>query len=323
MLKELDQYEHLGSPKFFSELFIQLNGATEPWTREHVKGYFYNRIIDSVTVFDGCIPLAEAIGAVIISDDGAISLNPSLVPALINDRYLSNKFLEMLLVSLREDEIFHEIFCSKNISYDIIYKLIQVDKAAFKFRHSGFRQLLVDFAFLYPHPDRNIKRYIINSKYKKFFDREVMPEIKRRKMGVDQLELLLERKQIHGEEAEAYALEYEKRRLSSHANLGRIEIISGYDVAAGYDIVSYEDLASTEIDRFIEVKSFAGVPSFHWSRNEMDVAKVKGDTYFLYLVDRIQMKNPSYTPLIIQNPHLEITDQEWVKVVDSYTVVKK
>ena len=323
MLKELDKYEHLGSPKFFSELFNRLNRAEEPWTREHVKGYFYNRVIDSVTVFDGCVPLAEAIGAVVISDNGTLSLNSSLVPALINDRYLSNKFLEMLLIALREDEIFHEIFCSKNISYDIIYKLVQVDKAAFKFRHSGFRQLLVEFTFLYPHPDRNIKKYIINSKYKKFFDREVMPEIKRRKIGIDQLESLLERKQIYGEEAEAFVLEHEKKRLSSHANLGRVEIISGYDVAAGYDIVSYEDLSSTEIDRFIEVKSFAGTPSFHWSRNEMDVAKIKGDRYFLYLVDRSQMRNPNYTPMIIQNPYLEIRDEEWTKIVDSYTVIKK
>ncbi len=323
MLKELDQYEHLGTPTFFSELFNQLNSAEHAWKREHVKGYFYNRVINHGSVFDGCLPFAEAIGAVEVRSDGSIFLNPMLVPALINERYLSNKMLEMLLVSLKEDEIFHEIFCSKNISYDFIYRLIQIDRSAFRFRYANFRQLLVDFNFLYAHPDRNIKKYIVNSKYKKLFDREITPEIKRRKVGIDQLELLLERKQIYGEEAETFALEYEKRRLSSHANLGSIEIISTYDVAAGYDIVSYEDLSSTEIDRFIEVKSFAGTPGFHWSRNEMDVAKLKGDRYFLYLVNRDQMKTEGYSPLIIQNPYLKITDQEWTKIVDSCTVIKK
>jgi hypothetical protein len=323
MLKELDQYEHLGTPTFFSELFNQLNSAELPWKREHARGYFYNRVINHGSVFDGCLPFAEAIGAVEVHDDGSISLNPVLLPTLINERYLSNKILEMLLVALKDDEVFHEIFSSKNISYDFIYKLIQIDRSAFRFRYANFRQLLVDFNFLYAHPDKNIKKYIVNSKYKKLFDREITPEIRRRKIGIDQLELLLERKQIYGEEAETFVLEYEKKRIASHPTLSRIEIISTYDVAAGYDIVSYEALSSTEIDRFIEVKSFADTPAFHWSRNEMDTAKLKGDKYFLYLVDRNKIKTPNYIPLMIQNPYLQVNDREWTKIIDSYTIIKK
>jgi hypothetical protein len=323
MLKELSKYEYLGSPKFFSELFNQLNSATEPWTSSHVRSYFYNRTIDNVGVFDGCIPLAQSIGAIQISEQGIISLNPSLAAALATERYLSNKLLEMLLMVVKDDEIFHEIFCSENISYDIIYKLIQIDKSAFKFRYSNFSQLLFDFGFLFEHPDKNIKRYIIHSRYKQLFDREVMPEIKRRKMGTDQLKALLERKQIYGDEAEKFVLLYEKKRLSAHPNYDLIEIISEYDVEAGYDIVSYENMSSSELDRFIEVKSFAGIPNFYWSYNEMVKARIKGDMYFLYLVDRNQMKNSGYTPIIIQNPHLKITDQEWIRIVDTYKISKR
>ena len=323
MLKELNKYEYFGSPRYFSELFLQLNSAQEPWTVEHVKGYFYNRVIDDVSIFDGCIPFAEAIGAIVINGEGIISLNPSLISALVNEQYLSNKLLEMLLIALKEDEEFYEIFSPQNISYDIIYKLIQIDKSAFKFRYSGFRKLLIDFSFLFPHPDENIKKIIINSKYKKLFDREAMPGIKRRKFGIEQLESLLEKKQIYGEEAEKFVLEHEKKRLSTHPHLDSVEIISEYDVSAGYDITSFEDINSLEIDCFIEVKSFAGVPSFHWSRNEMAVARIKSDRYYLYLVDRNQMKNIGYVPMIIQNPHLTIADYEWTRVADSYLITKK
>lgn len=324
MLKELNQYENLGTPKFFSELFNQLHNAEKPWREEHVKGYFYNRIIENVSVFDGCLPLAKLVGAVLVGNDGNISLNQSLIPALINERFLANKILSMLLSVLKDDEIFHEIFCSKNMSFDIIYKRIQIDGSAFRFRYANFRRLLVDFNFLYPHPDVHIKKYIINPKYKKLFDQEVMPEIKKRKMGIDQLELLLERNQIHGDEAEDFVLEYEKRRLAGHAQLGNIEKVSVYDVAAGYDIISYENISSLEIDRFIEVKSFSQSPSFHWSRNEMDVARIRRNKYFLYLIDRDKMNDIGYIPMIIQNPYENImNDRGWVKRVEDYFIFQK
>lgn len=324
MLKELNQYENLGSPKFFSELFFQLNAAEQPWKEEHVKGYFHNKIVDNVSIFDGCLPLAIAIGAITINAKGHILLNESLIPTLVNERPLSNKILGMILFVLKEDEIFHEIFCSKNMSFDIIYKRIQIDRSAFPFRYSNFRRLLIDFNFLYPHPDTHVKKYIINSKYKKLFDQEIMPEIKKRKLGIDQLELLLARNQINGEEAEIFALAYEQKRLSIHPKLSNVEIISYYDVMAGYDIISYNNPSSVEVDRFIEVKSFSLSPSFHWSRNEMDVARLRRDKYFLYLVDRDKMNESAYVPIIIQDPYNRIMNSKaWTKRVDSYYIFKK
>lgn len=323
MLEELNQYESLGTPEFFCELFNQIKNAKSSWTPAHVRGYFYNKIINGHSIFDGCMPLAEAIEAVKINNSGEISLNPFLISALVNEKYLANKLLEMVLIAARKDDIFHEIFCSKNISYDIIYRLIQIDNAAFRFRYANFRRLLIDFSFLYPHPDQNIKKYIINSKYKKLFDREILPEIKRRKLNVEELEKLLEKQKKYGEDAEKFILDYEKKRLKSHTKINNIQMISIYDVSAGYDIVSFNDLLSREIDRFIEVKSFSGVPNFHWSRNEIDVARIKKDKYFLYLVDREQMNNPEYEPITIQDPHDKILDgHDWTKSIDSYSIRK-
>ncbi len=324
MLKELNQYENLGTPKFFYELFQQLSCVSRQWTKNNIEEYFYNRIIDGRAVFDGCLVLAEAVGAVIIDQEGFVSLNPLLQTSLVNENYLSNKLLEMIIVAVKNDDIFYEIFCSEHISYDIIYRLIQVDNTAFSFRYANFRQLLVSFTFLYPHPDHNIKKFLINSRYKKLFDKELMTEIRKRKIGIDELEKTLEQKLIYGREAEAFVLKYEKTRLSAHPYVGNIEIISDYDVAAGYDVVSYENNSSVEYDMFIEVKSFVGVPNFHWSRNEIDVARIKKNSYFLYLVDRDKITDKEYIPMIISNPYKEIIEDTsvWDKRVDSYFITQ-
>jgi len=272
-------------------------------------------------IFDGCMPLAQSIGAVTIDTEGYISLNPSLIPTLVNENFLSNKMLGMLVLSLKDDEVFHKIFCSKNMSFDIIYKSIQIDVSAFRFRHANFRRLLFDFNLLHPHPDRHIRKYVINAKFKKFFDKEILPEIRRRKLGIEELKQLLERNSLYGEEAEKFVLSYEKKRLAGHSHLSNVEIISSYDVAAGYDIASYESDTSTEIDRFIEVKSFSSSLSFHWSRNEIDIARLRRDKYFLYLVDRNRMQDMNYEPMMIRNPFIDVmNNDEWQKVADSFSI---
>src|SRR5688500_15368761 len=103
MLEELNRYENLGTPKFFIELFGQLNTATTPWTRINVQTYFYNRIVDGDYVFDGCLPLAEAIGAIQINEDGIITISAPVIRSLVSEKYLSNKLLEMIVVATKED----------------------------------------------------------------------------------------------------------------------------------------------------------------------------------------------------------------------------
>jgi len=324
MLEELSKYENLGTPKFFCELFTQLKNAKQRWKKDNVMSYFYNRIIDEQTIFDGCLPIAEAIGAVSIDKDGLITLNTSLEASLVNEKYLSGKLLGMILQSFNKDEVFNEIFYSGSVSHDPVYKLIQIENSAFRFRYACFRKLLVDFELLYPHPDVNIRKLIVNPKFKKLFDSQVILEIKRRRIGIGELEKSLEQKQIYGAEAEVYVLAFEQKRLATHSGFENIERISEYDVGAGYDIVSFDKLESDELDRFIEVKSFSGTPSFHWSRNEIDVARFKKGQYFIYLVDRDKMNEVDYIPTIIQNPYERVLadDNEWNKVVDSYFIVK-
>ena len=56
------------------------------------------------------------------------------------------------------------------------------------------------------------------------------------------------------------------------------------------------------IDKLIEVKSYENIVNFYWSNNEMEVAKKEQDNYFLCLVDRNEISNSGYDPIMIQNP---------------------
>jgi len=324
MLNELSRYENLGTPGYFYELFTLMRDTAESWNREAVQAHFHNRIVDNVAVFDGCLPMAEAVGAISVDAGGRILINPSLVESLVNVGYFTNRMLVMVVEAAKKDDVFQGIFCAENISYDIVYRTVQMENSAFQFRYGNFRRLLVSFEFLSPHPDRNINKLIVAKKHMRLFDLQLLPEIKKRKIGITELEKMLAQRQLYGKDAEEYVLHFERNRLASHPNLGKVEIISDYDVSAGFDVVSFDSVGSQEHDRFIEVKSFIGRPGFHWSRNEIDVARIKKERYYLYLVDRDKMKRPDYAPLIIQNPHEAIIENAsgWDRRIEGYYVTQ-
>lgn len=301
MLKELSKYENLGTPSFLFELLKTIsNNPDEVWYLESILSFFRNRVIDDRRIFDGCLPLLNAIGVVSINFEEKVLVEEKFILYLESEHLMIDKLTERLMIALNSDSVFHDIFCSEFISYDVIYRLIQIDNAAFPLKYSNFKQLLIDFNILQEHPTRRINKYIINSRYKKVFDKMVLPEIKKRKIGIEELQKSLEQNQIHGEEAEKFVLKFEENRLNGEKE---IDWVAEYSASDGYDIASYETTDSIVHDRFIEVKSFIGEPYFFWSRNEMDIARIKRSSYFLYLVDRSKISLPGYSPIIIQDPH--------------------
>ncbi len=111
-----------------------------------------------------------------------------------------------------------------------------------------------------------------------------------------------------GEKGEQFVIEYEKKRLANHQEVHRIQSIARIDYNAGYDIMSFQSPDSIEYDRFIEVKTYRKTPYFYWSINQRTMAKMKGQSYFLYIVDMDKIHEADYTPIIIQNPI------EWFRV---------
>lgn len=320
MLKELKHYENLGTPKLFWELLTNLNNTGNKWTIKNVEQYFYNRIIDGCIVFDGCIPLLLAI-KVITNINNKIVIDDSFRKYLIDENYLRSKLIERLLSILNGDDDFHEIFCSENISYDIIYQSIQINNSSFRFEFASFKRLLLSFGFLQIHPDKKINKLIINAKYRKLFDMNILPEIKKRKLGLDELKKQLLQKQIYGEQAEKFVMDFEIQRLG---NIKEPEQVSLYWPNAGYDISSFMDTNAATSNRFIEVKSFVGSPNFFWSRKEIDVARIKKGSYYLYLVDRNRINEPNYCPNIIKNPYEAVlkNKSQWSQQIEKYFITE-
>jgi len=308
MLKDLRIFDNLGTPQYFFELFNSLKSNEETiCTKRDLEQLFYNRNINGRSVFDGCLDLALTIGLLTINEIGIVSLNRVFADFLFSEKQMCDRFVEHLFLILRDDDDFQNIFSSKNISYDIIYHSIQITYSAFGLKYANFKQLLIDFDVIKIHPTVEIKKFIINSRYKKLFDKTILPEIKKRKVGIEEFQITLEQKQIYGEEAEKFVLRFEFNRLNGNK---QIDWVAEYSVNDGYDIASFNAEESITNDRFIEVKSFSGQPYFFWSRNEIDIARIKKKEYYLYLVDRDKINDIEYIPTIIQNPYTEVLMNE-------------
>lgn len=128
----------------------------------------------------------------------------------------------------------------------------------------------------------------------------------RRAKSVEKLASELEAQARLGEAAEEWVLQYERQRLSEHPLKNQVRRVSIDDVSAGYDILSFASPASLRHDLFIEVKSYGTTKRFHWSRNEIAVAREFGECYALYLIDRNQCDVPNYKPQIILGPTPEM-----------------
>ena len=321
MLNDLRKYDCLGTPNYFFELFTILkSNPTSNWKRSDLEKLFYNRVIDNRPIIDGGIELAVRINA-IQQTESFFQLNTEFETHINSVTQMVDRFNQFLFRSLKNDSDFLNIFSSKHLSHDVIYKSLQLNNSAFGFKYSNFKQLLLDFKMISEHPTPEFRSYIINQRYKKLFDKSVLPEIKKRKIGIEEFRKSMEQQQIYGEEAEKFVIEYETERLK---NKKEIDWVAEYIVNEGYDIASYNEIEDEQPNRFIEVKSYDGPKGyFYWSRNEYQVAKLKGGNYWIYLVNRSKMKNEGYEPEKYQDPFNTILGDhniDWIEEVDKYKI---
>lgn len=315
MLNDLRKYINLGTPNYFFQLLKTVETSESNWSLNDLNELFFNRIIDGNDIFDGCIDLAVKINVLKVENENYI-INEQFLDSLNSVNQMKEKFIQFLFFSLKEEESFHNIFQSQYLSYDVINKSFQISNSAFGFKFSNFKQLLIDFEAITSHPKIEFSSFILNSRFKKLFDKTILPEIKKRKIGIDEFKKSIEKQQIYGEEAEKFVLAFEMKRLGNK----QIEWVAEYIVNEGYDIASYNEKDDEEYNRFIEVKSYDGkTPYFFWSRNEVDVAKRKSDNYWIYLVNRVEMNKENYKPIMKQNPIKNIMkDEKWDKQIEKY-----
>ena len=124
--------------------------------------------------------------------------------------------------------------------------------------------------------------------------------------GIDDLS---RRRKDVGDAGETMAIDYEIKRLKDIKRddlSDMVKQVSLVDPSVGYDITSFDGHGSDGSlhDRFIEVKSTTGTtPKFFWSRNEIKVARKRGDRYWIYLWTGVE---GSAVLRMIQNPYREL-----------------
>lgn len=273
--------------------------------------------------FDNLIILLAWINLIRISKNKIeLLIDKNLV--INSDNMISNLFFNNLFKEMNNTNLLIEFFNSDNIKYQAFEEIVTINNNLIYFKFSQFRNLLIDLEFLVK--DNIIDNYfLINNYYKKWFIEEVIPLIDNqmisKKMSLSNLKKKQKQKELLGLEAEKFVFSFERKRLSNHVRFNDIKIISEDRSNAGYDIQSFNNDESIIFDRFIEVKSFDNFPNFFWSNNEVKVADQKQNNYFLYLVDRSKISQNNYTPLIIQNPYINVLlNDNWTKEVDKWFV---
>ena len=199
------------------------------------------------------------------------------------------------------------------VSFNEANMLFSLPKGAFSFDSAIFRNMLITLGYL---TLKNGVYYVEPADSNNFAEKIVE---RRKKVSIEQLRKSIEREQEIGDAGEEFVVHLEKNRLCAE-KARMVMRISQVDVGAGYDIVSVQDDNSTGIDRFIEVKTYVGQKHFHWSANEISVAKLRRNLYYLCLVDYNRIDEPGYEPEFIQNPYEEVYDSPaWLREPDSFT----
>lgn len=188
---------------------------------------------------------------------------------------------------------------TEHLKYNEVKDAFQIPMYAFSMECSVYRNLLITFGALVPEGTI----FTVNECFELDFSRHVS---RKRSISQEQLLVKLEKERIIGEEGEEFVMAYEKRRcpftLQQQRKIKQISII---DASAGFDIISLNDEIS-QTKRYIEVKTYSGNAHFYWSSNEIEAAKLRGDKYYLYLVDYSQIEKNDYSPTIIQNPYFNV-----------------
>ena len=243
----------------------------------------------------------------------SISVSPALT-SLTDDKLALNNHLILATV---EKLFAEEIMNSTMFSYDVVQSRYSFRNELLPLSLSGIRNMLISQGFLIPVRDNQTAIFFIAPVYEKIIAKHCKD--KRKQFSLAVLKKQLEDNDIAGEKAEQFVLSFEKRRIG-HPLCERIKQISEIDVSAGYDIVSFNSCQSQSLDRFIEVKALSS-SGFYWSKNEYAIAKLKGEQYYLYLVELSRINEQGYIPQIIQNPACTIMrNDEWFVEVQSYHI---
>jgi len=328
MLEELLKYDSLGSKDELLFLLFEALPLSKDQKISDLRDYCISNHFSIGRSFDGILKLLEFMAFIKISGE-RVSVNEDLFDTSSINHYVSYfeqcEFAEFLFSSLNRANVIADFIKPDALKRDVSKGLFYVKDSLIPVRFFGLRNLLISVGVL--GRDANLKSgdLYVKSNCSEFFEKLVvgsLAEVNRfpkRRSSLSNLKSQLARQEKLGKDAEIFVICFEQSRLQGHPSFDKIKRISDDYVNAGFDIESYNDTASVFVDRFIEVKSFSDKVEFHWSQNEVEVAKDLEQEYFLYLVDRSKMLQSDYAPMIFRNPYQMIYENEfWVREPESW-----
>jgi hypothetical protein len=325
MLKELKDYNNFASPQEIKYLLANLITKSRSLQLLDLKKICSDYSIDFAFSFDGTLVALDYIAVIKIEKNKVSLISRNAIVKVINSPERLGFFLsEALFEKLKKENLITEFLNHECLGYDLKKRKISIKSNLIPLEFTGFFNFLTRMNFFTFH-DTSPNVILINDRYQKVFENRIIPLLRkdvevetistpRKELSYEQFKRILQLKENLGFEAEQFVFLYELKRLVNHNKKGEIKIISSIDVWSGYDIVSFNSEKSEDFDRFIEVKSYSSELKFYWSKNEVDTARVKGNNYYLYLVDREKKEKVDYCPIIIQNPYEKIySSDDWVK----------
>ena len=303
MLNErLDNLSSIGNRQsVINVISCLLHGTT---SLDSLQQYLFSKVGIKTSETHHIVLLLESMGLIIVKDDEI-----ACAQHLLRDECIEESFIQHYIDYIISEEVINLSF----VEYDLITDSYKLPSKSFKYRHAGYRNLLISFGVLVLRRDR---MYDVSELLSNYLHRPGLVK----KLSQKRLKEILEAEEKMGEKGEQFVLEYEQKRINSTLS-AKIKQVSLIDVSSGFDIASFNSPHSKEHDRFIEVKTYKGEPHFHWSRNEKIKASILRDHYFIYLVDYDRIAQQNYSPQIIQDPIVNVFEStDWNKTIDSYLI---
>lgn len=327
MLEELLKHDKLGNKNELFFVLFQVLHSNKKHRLVDIKKFCISNLFSISRSFNGILSLLEFLSFIRI-EDGEVTVCQDVFGRkefLHPEEYFEkDHFFNCLLDKLIRSNVFDDFFSEKNLKFSNRSNQYYVKEQYIPFRFFPIRNLFLSLGFLVRDPTLH-NHLLIDKKFSDLFKSIIIDNLQdqknKRKISIGELRKRNEQKEEIGKQAELFVLQYEKNRLSKHLNNEKIKRISEEFVNAGYDIESFDDLDSFIVDRFIEVKSYEKEISFFWSRNEVQKAQELNEKYYLYLVDRLLMKDEKYIPRVFQNPYEKIFKNElWKKETENWKV---
>lgn len=255
------------------------------------------KYLENAVSFDETLSLLEDLKIV---KNNSNELFPSKSFSLTHDSVedFKKKFLPVLFSANGDvsNELRNFLVNFQSDNNKTFFKATELEKIKF----SGTRNLLLELEFINAGADN--ATYFVNPDYSDLF----LKQFSKRKLSPETLKRKQAENEAIGLTAEEAVIDFEVKRLTAISlDPSEIEHTAKENVLAGYDIKSFEnylDSNSKRIVRYIEVKAVSIQDfKFFWSRTEMEIAKIFGERYFLYLLPVITNNTFDFEKLIIVN----------------------